>query len=85
MSVLPNTKLDERLNPDGTPKDWSKPINKVDEICMQHDKNYNLADQGQGTRHEADKVMLDQLNELKNKDITCSEYFAKNFTKGVIG
>ena len=85
MSVLPNTKLDERLNPDGTPKDWSKPINKVDEICMQHDKNYNLADQGQGTRHEADKVMLDQLNELKNKDLTWSEYFAKNFTKGVIG
>jgi len=29
----PGTKLDRRLNPDGTPRDWSKPINKVDEAA----------------------------------------------------
>ena len=26
----PGTKLDRRLNPDGTPRDWSKPINRVE-------------------------------------------------------
>jgi hypothetical protein len=56
----PNTKLDERLNPDDTPKDWSKPINKIDAICMRHDINYRKADEGFGTRHEADKIVLDE-------------------------
>jgi len=26
----PGNKLDRRLNPDGTPRDWSKPINRVE-------------------------------------------------------
>ena len=30
----PNTNLRKRLNPDKTPKDFSKPVNKVDKICM---------------------------------------------------
>ena len=29
----PGTKLDRRLNPDGTPRDWSKPINRVDKAA----------------------------------------------------
>ena len=33
----PDTKLDRRLNPDGTPRDWSKPINRVDEAAYHHD------------------------------------------------
>ena len=82
---MPNTNLKERLNPDGTPKPWSKPINKVDEICMRHDINYEKADEGKTTRHDADKVMLDELNSLKNKDLTWNELGAKYLTKGIIG
>src|SRR5271166_2768787 len=33
----PNTNLVERLNADDTPKEWSRPINKVDEVCLRHD------------------------------------------------
>jgi len=33
----PGTKLDRRSNPDGTPRDWSKPINGVDEAAYHHD------------------------------------------------
>ena len=28
----PNTSLGERLNPDGTPIDWSKTIDKIDDL-----------------------------------------------------
>jgi hypothetical protein len=34
----PGTNLDKRLKPDGSPQEWSTPINKVDSVCMQHDK-----------------------------------------------
>ena len=64
---------------------WSKPINKVDEVCMRHDINYREADKGIGTRHEADKIMVDELSNLKNKDLTWNEFFAKYFTKAIIG
>ena len=64
----PNTNLEKRLNPDGTPKPGYGPINAVDNICMHHDYNYKLADEGGMTRHEADKVMLDELNNLENKN-----------------
>ena len=53
----PNTNLNNRLNPDDTPKDWSKPVNKIDEVCLHHDLAYRAADLGKGTRHEADKKM----------------------------
>jgi len=80
----PNTNLEMRLNPDGTPKPGFEPINKVDEVCMHHDYNYQLADEGVGTRHEADKIMLDELDKLENKKLNWNEWFAKKFTKGII-
>ena len=52
---------------------------------MRHDINYREADKGIGTRHEADKIMVDELSNLKNKDLTWNEFFAKYFTKGIIG
>lgn len=79
----PNTKLDERLNPDDTPKEWSKPINKVDEVCLHHDLAYRDADLGKGTRHEADKKMLDELDNLKN--LNFNEKLARTVIKPIIG
>jgi hypothetical protein len=76
----PNTRLNRRLNPNGTPKHWSKPINKIDEICMRHDIAYK-----NGTRREADRIMLQELNELKDRDLTCNELLAKYFTYCIIG
>ena len=78
----PNTNLKERLDSDGDPKTWSKPINKVDEVCLRHDKAY---DEGIITQHEADKQMLDELSNLKSKDLNWNEWFARNFTQGIIG
>ena len=36
----PGTKLYKRLNPDGTPKEWSKPINRVENAAYHHDLCY---------------------------------------------
>ena len=77
-----NTNLRKRLNPDKTPKDFSKPVNKVDEISMRHDIAYEEADKGMGTRHDADKTMLYELNELNNKELNWNKFLAKYFTKG---
>ena len=81
----PNTNLSKRLNPDKTPRNFSKPINKVDKICMRHDIAYEEADKGIGTRHDADRAMLNELSELNNKDLNWNEFLAKYFTKGIIG
>ena len=37
---LPGTKLKKRLNPDLTPKKWSKPVNRVDKAAYHHDVCY---------------------------------------------
>ena len=38
-----------------------------------------------GTRHDADKTMLNELSELDNKELNWNEFLAKYFTKGIIG
>ena len=51
------TKLYKRLNPDGTPKEWSIPINRVDNAAYHHDLCYSKHD-GTKTRNEVcDKTM----------------------------
>ena len=62
----PGTKLYKRLNPDGTPKEWSIPINRVDNAAYHHDLCYSKHDDTK-TRNEAcDKTMLDELNGIVN-------------------
>src|SRR5204862_4659880 len=57
----PGTDLTKRLNPDLTPKENSKPINRVDEASMHHDICY-LKNKDTKTRNEVcDKKMLEDL------------------------
>ena len=74
--------MEDRLNDDDTPKEWSKPINKVDEVCLRHDLACKDADIGKGTRHDADLQMLDELNKLTN--LNMNEKLAKTFIKPII-
>ena len=50
----PGTKLYKRLNPDGTPKEWSIPINRVDNAAYHHDLCYSKHDTK--TRNEVCEV-----------------------------
>ena len=65
----PGTNLSKRLNKDGTPKSWSKPINRVDETAMHHDVCY-AKNKNTGVRNRVcDKNMLDELASIPNPTI----------------
>ena len=65
----PGTKLNKRLNPDLTPKKWSKPINRVDKAAYHHDLCY-LKNNDTATRNAVcDKNMLKELEGIYNPSI----------------
>ena len=62
----PGTKLYKRLNPDGTPKEWSVPINRVDNAAYHHDLCYSKHDDTKTRNEVCDKTMLGELNGIVN-------------------
>ena len=58
----PGTKFDKRLNTDGTPKEWSMLISKVDNAAYYHDLCYSKHDVIKTRNHICDKTMLNELN-----------------------
>jgi len=60
----PFTRTDLRLNEDLTPKDWSLPINRIDEAALKHDIAY--MDKSLEARHKADDIMIEELNNIDN-------------------
>ena len=56
------TKLYKRLNPDGTPKEWSTPINRVDNAAYHHDLCYSKHDDTKTRNEICDKTMLSELS-----------------------
>jgi len=61
----PGTKLDNRLNPDGTPKQWSRPVDRIDKAAYHHDLSY--ANYNNKTKSiEADRRMIRELNDIVN-------------------
>ena len=61
----PGIRLDLRLNPDGSYKDWSKPVDRVDNAAYNHDLAYaKYSDTAH--RNEADRVMVNELNNIEN-------------------
>jgi len=62
----PGTKLNKRLNPDLTPKEWSKPVNRVDKAANHHDICY-VKNKDTKTRNEkCDTEMLEELDGIFN-------------------
>ena len=64
--TVPETKLYKRLNQDGTPKVWSKPINRVDNTAYHHDLCYSIHDDTKTRNEVCDKTMLGELNGIVN-------------------
>ena len=62
----PGTKLNKRLNADLTPKEWSKPINRIDKASYHHDICY-LKNNDTATRNNVcDKNMLQEMKNIYN-------------------
>ena len=79
----PGTKLNKRLNPDFTPKKWSKPINRVDKAAYHHDICY-LKNNDTATRNAVcDKNMLKELNRIYNP--TIKERMERGLVSSLIG
>ena len=60
----PETNLYKRLNSDGTPKEWSIPINRVDNATYHHDLCYLKHDYTKTRNEVCDKTS--ELNEIMN-------------------
>ena len=78
----PGTKLNKRLNPDLTPKKWSKPINRVDQAAYHHDIGY-LKNPDVKTRNKLDKKMLEELDGIYNP--TIREKMERGLVSSLIG
>ena len=77
----PGTKLYKRLNSNGTPKELSIPINKVDKAACHHDLCYSKHDTK--TRNViCDKTMLNEFNEIMNP--TLRERIDKSIVRQLI-
>lgn len=59
----PGTKLDKRLKVDGTPKSWSRPINRVDSAAYRHDLAY-ARHPDTANRIAADEKMIKELDAI---------------------
>ena len=65
----PGTKLNKRLNADLTPKEWSKPINRIDKAAYHHDICY-LKNNDTATRNSVcDKNMLEEMKNIYNPSL----------------
>ena len=70
----PGTRLDRRLNPDLTPKEWSKPINRVDTAAYRHDLCYAKHQDTKKTRNDVcDRQMVRELDEITNPTLRTLE------------
>ena len=79
----PGTRLDKRLNPNLTPKQWSKPINKVDHAAYNHDVCYLKHDDTKTRNNLCDKTMLKELDGIYNP--TLREKLDKTIIKKLLG
>ena len=79
----PGTKLNKRLNPDLSPKEWSKPINRVDKAAYHHDVCYLKNDDTTARNAVCDKNMLKELEGIYNS--TIRERMEKGLVSSLIG
>ena len=79
----PGTKLKKRLNPDLTPKEWSKPVNRVDKAAYHHDVCYLKNDDTATRNAVCDKNMLKELEGIYNP--TLRERLDKSIVSKLIG
>ena len=61
----PGTNLDERLTSTDAYKEWSKPVDRVDNAAYHHDLAYKYLTNKAG-RNKADQMMIEEMGAIKN-------------------
>ena len=67
---------------DGTPKEWSIPLNRVDNAAYHHDLCYSKHDDTKTRNEVCDKTMLNEFNEIVNP--TLRESIDKSIVRKLI-
>ena len=75
----PGTKLYKRLNPDVTPKEWSIPINRVDNAAYHLDLCYSTHFGTKTRNYVCDKTILGEVSEIVNPTLR------KRIDKSIVG
>ena len=78
----PGTNHYKRLNPDETPKEWSIPINRVDNAAYHHDLGHSKHDDTKAMNEVCDKTMLGELSGIVN--LTLRERIDKSLVRKLI-
>ena len=60
------TKLYKRLNPDVTPKEWSKPLNRDDNAAYHHELCYSKHNDTKPRNEVCDRTMRGELSGIVN-------------------
>lgn len=79
----PGTKLEKRLQADGTPHSWSKPINRIDNAAMNHDICYSKNKDTTTRNKVCDQNMLQQLKGIYNPSVR--EKMERSIVSTIIG
>ena len=80
----PGTKLNKRLDSNKNPLPHSKPVNKLDEIAMNHDICYEKYPKTKERNKICDKKMLDDIKSNK-KTSSINEWIMRRGAKNLIG
>ena len=80
----PGTKLNKRLDSNKNPLPHSKPVNKLDEIAMNHDICYEKYPKTKERNKICDKKMLDDIKSNK-KTSSINEFLMRRAAKNIIG
>ena len=80
----PGTKLNKRLDENKNPLPHSKPVNKLDEIAMNHDICYEKYPKTKERNKICDKKMLDDIKSNK-KTSSINEFLMRRAAKNIIG
>ena len=72
-----NTRTDLRLDENGEPYEWSKPVNKIDAISKDHDVGYELFGGNKYGEHILDKIMVKELDDIPYNTLTPYEKLQK--------
>ena len=82
--VGPGTKLNKRLDSNKNPLPHSKPVNKLDEIAMNHDICYEKYPDTKERNKICDKKMLDDIKSNR-KTSSINEWIMRRGGKNLIG
>ncbi|DAC81559.1 TPA_asm: PLA2X [Hydra adintovirus] len=77
----PNTAVEKRLNPDDSPKEWSMPVDRVDNAAYHHDLAYKHFPDVKH-RNIADKMMIEEMDAIQNP--TLRERLERKIVKPII-